>query len=194
MKKIYLVKKDINKPAGDGNWITMSPYEFAQFMKTTEGYKRRKYFAQIDACNYDDKIIVMECDQIVLAKKIRAEKDAHDYLMGIANEIGYTVFSYNEQTGSEDDMSGEELLKDDSIETEDEIITRIYNSNIVNIGLNHLTTNEREFIESLFLIDKPLNVQECSIKYGISEDLVYQRKHRILLKLKKILKKCQIYL
>ena len=46
MKKIYLVKKDVNKPAGEGNWIEMNPYEFAMFMKTDEGKQRRPGFGQ----------------------------------------------------------------------------------------------------------------------------------------------------
>ena len=42
MKKIYLVKKDVNKPSGEGNWIKMNSYEFAMFMKTLEGQERKK--------------------------------------------------------------------------------------------------------------------------------------------------------
>lgn len=39
MKKIYLVKKNPEKPAGRENWIVMNSYDFAMFMKTPEGKK-----------------------------------------------------------------------------------------------------------------------------------------------------------
>lgn len=41
MKKVYLVKKNPEMPAGRDNWIVMNSYEFYKFMETTEGKKRR---------------------------------------------------------------------------------------------------------------------------------------------------------
>ena len=47
MKKIYLVKKDPEKPASKDNWIIMNSYEFAMFLKTPEGEKRKSAFRSL---------------------------------------------------------------------------------------------------------------------------------------------------
>ena len=185
MIKIYLVKKDVNKPAGEGNWITMTPYEFAQFMKTPEGHERRKCFAQLDACDYDDDIIIADCDE-QLAKIIRAEKDAHDYLMGIEKEIGYTVFSYNEQEGSEDDLNGEELLKDENVEVENEATKRIMIEKMME-GIQMLSEKELHLIKEVYLSDNPISANQYAQKYGISISTAYARLDTTLKKIKNFL-------
>ena len=58
MKKIYMVKKNPNMPESEDNWIMMNGYEFARFMETEEGQRRKKNFAQIDACGEEDVIYV----------------------------------------------------------------------------------------------------------------------------------------
>ena len=109
MRKIYLVKKNPELPADGNNWLVMNSFEFRNFIQTPEGQKRRDRFGQLDACSVDDVIIIAECGTET-AKQWRSEKDRHDYLVSIENQSGMTVFSYNTQTTTEDDMSGEELL------------------------------------------------------------------------------------
>ena len=111
MRKIYLVKKNPEQPADGNNWIVMNSFEFMNFIQTPEGQKRRDRFGQLDACSVDDVIIIAECGTET-AKQWRSEKDRHDYLVSIENQSGMTVFSYNTQTTTEDEMSGEELLAD----------------------------------------------------------------------------------
>ncbi len=185
MKKIYLVKKDVNKPSGEGNWIKMTPYEFAQFMKTPEGQSRKKNFAQLDGCDYDDDIIVAECEE-KLAKKIRAEKDAHDYLMSIEKEMGYTVFSYNELESSEDELNGEELLEDIDIKVDIEAIKRI-SVNELYAAIDALSDFEQNFIREMFLTNEPLSETNYAKKHGLPRRTVGYQKKRILNKLKNLL-------
>lgn len=103
MRKIYLVKKNPELPADGNNWLVMNSFEFMNFIQTPEGQKRRDRFGQLDACSVDDVIIIAECGTET-AKQWRSEKDRHDYLVSIENQSGITVFSYNTQTTTEDDM------------------------------------------------------------------------------------------
>ena len=103
MRKIYLVKKNPELPADGNNWLVMNSFEFRNFIQTPEGQKRRDRFGQLDACSVDDVIIIAECGTET-AKQWRSEKDRHDYLVSIENQSGMTVFSYNTQTTTEDDI------------------------------------------------------------------------------------------
>ena len=103
MRKIYLVKKNPELPADGNNWLVMNSFEFRNFIQTPEGQKRKDRFGQLDACSVDDVIIIAECGTET-AKQWRSEKDRHDYLVSIENQSGMTVFSYNTQTTTEDDM------------------------------------------------------------------------------------------
>ena len=184
MKKIYLIKKDVNKPAVEGNWIEMNSYEFAMFMKTDEGKRRRKNFGQIDACSTDECIVIAECGE-EKAKLWRSEKDSHDYLKETEKEMGYTVFSYNEQQGTEDDLSGEELIEDYEINIENEVMEKII---IIALhkGLQTLSREEKMLIQQLYLNEQPITVAEFSRKYKIASTTVYSRRETILKKLKKV--------
>lgn len=183
MKKIYLVKKDVNKPAGDGNWITMTPYEFAQFMKTPEGHDRRKNFAQIDACDCDDYIIVAEGEDR-LVKEIRAERDVRIRLNQYRKECGYTEFSYNEQESSEEDLSGEELIEDCDINIEEEVINKTQKE-LLQKALATLKPEELTLINDLFFAEEPLSVQKYAELCGEPQSTINYRKLAILKKLKK---------
>ena len=186
MKKIYLVKKDVHKPSGEGNWITMTPYEFAQFMKTPEGHKRRKCFAQLDGCEHDDYIIVAESEEI-LAREIRCEKKQRDYQNSIKKEMGYTVFSYNEQENSEEDLSGEELLEDESVNVSEEAIKNLMIQKM-RLGLSILSKKELQLINEVYLSNTPISTNQYASKYGINPSTAYARLESALDKLNFFLK------
>ena len=60
MKKIYWVKRDPNLDSED-NWIKMNKAEFTRFMKSDAG--KGRCFAQLDACDENDNILIVECSQ-----------------------------------------------------------------------------------------------------------------------------------
>ena len=122
MKKVYLVKKNPEMPAGRDNWIVMNSYEFYKFMETTEGKTRRPNFGQLDGCDVDDVIIIAECGEETAAKW-RSEKDRHDYLAEAKEKLGYKTFSYH-AIASEDgeDLTGEDLVQDEETDVEKTVI------------------------------------------------------------------------
>lgn len=144
MRKIYLVKKD---PAKDGqdNWITMNGYEFAMFMKTLEGQARKDGFGQIDACGSDDNIIVMECGAEI-ARKWRAEKDRHDYLVEKEIASGITTFSYSSIYSEDEDVTGEDMLRDENCNVEEIAVLNLQIEELQS-AINMLQEQERNVIQ-----------------------------------------------
>lgn len=186
MRKIYLVKKNPELPADGNNWIVMNSFEFRNFIQTPEGQKRRDRFGQLDACSVDDVIIIAECGTET-AKQWRSEKDRHDYLVSIENQSGMTVFSYNTQTTTEDDMSGEELLVDNQCDVVEEVLRRFQKAHIQET-LAALLPEERDLIESLIISDFPMTEREYAKKVGKTQSTIHCQKAAILKRLKNMLR------
>ena len=148
MRKIYLVKKNPELPADGNNWLVMNSFEFRNFIQTPEGQKRRDRFGQLDACSVDDVIIIAECGAET-AKQWRSEKDRHNYLASIEKQSGMTVFSYNTQTTTEDELSGEEILTDKGCDVAGEVIEKLYLMELQN-ALSQLNEKERQIITLLY--------------------------------------------
>ena len=148
MRKIYLVKKNPELPADGNNWLVMNSFEFRNFIQTPEGQKRRDRFGQLDACSVDDVIIIAECGTET-AKQWRSEKDRHDYLASVEKQSGVTVFSYNMQTTTEDELSGEEILTDKGCDVAGEVIEKLYLMELQN-ALSQLNEKERQIITLLY--------------------------------------------
>ena len=51
MKRIYLVKKDEHLPTSQDNWIEMNALQFAAFLETDAGQRRRNRFLQLERRN-----------------------------------------------------------------------------------------------------------------------------------------------
>lgn len=59
MKRIYLVKKDEHLPTSQDNWIEMNALQFAAFLETDAGQRRRNRFLQLNNTLVDDEVIFM---------------------------------------------------------------------------------------------------------------------------------------
>lgn len=173
MRKIYLVKKDPTKD-GQDNWITMNSYEFAMFMKTPEGQERKDNFGQLDACEKDDNIIVMECGA-ERARKWRAEKDRHDYLVEQKIASGYTTFSYSSIYSEYEDVTGEEMLQDEECDVEE---TAIHNLSLADMrqAINSLNSEEKKLISILLDYEMNITLSRLSELMGLTfEQTRYMR-------------------
>lgn len=186
MRKIYLVKKNPEQPADGNNWIVMNSFEFMNFVKTPEGQKRKACFGQLDACSVDDVIIIAERGAET-AKQWRSEKDRHDYLASIEKQSGMTVFSYNTQTATENEMSGEELLADNQCDVVEEVLRRFQKAHIQET-LATLLPEERDLIESLIISDFPMTEREYAKKVGKTQSTIHCQKAAILKRLKNMLR------
>lgn len=185
MKKIYLVKKDANKPADAKNWLVMNSYEFAMFMKTPEGQSRKDCFGPLDACSFDDYQIFAECGKNV-ATQWRSEKDAADYLRECEEKSGIKTLSYHNIVCDDKKMSGEGLLVDEDCDIELYVVKKVEVEEL-HKALGKLLPEERKLIACLFLMDKPMSEQEYAEKTNGKQTTVGYQKRKILAKLKKML-------
>lgn len=185
MRKIYLVKKNPEQPADGNNWLVMNSFEFRNFVKTPDGQKRKACFGQLDACSVDDVIIIAECGAET-AKQWRSEKDRHNYLASIEKQSGMTVFSYNTQTTTEDDMSGEELLVDQDCSVIDAILKKEEKSTLY-AAVAKLSPAEINLMTSLYLCDDPIGQREYARRHGVAVTTINHQLTVALKKLKKML-------
>ena len=186
MKKVYLVKKNPEAPAEKDNWTVMNGYEFAMFMKTPEGIRRSKSFGRLDGCGKDDLVIIAECG-IDMAKEWQIERDHKVYLDKFRKRAGYTVFSYQGiENESGDGLTGEDLLLDENMNTEETVIFRLMQESLKAAVLS-LTPEDQDLIEKLFLADHPLTELEYADSIGSSRNRIHDRKRTVLRKLRTIL-------
>lgn len=89
---IYLVKKDVNKPYSQENWLMMNVKEFNAFVKPPDA--RGRYFADVGGHEYDDIWYIVECPK-ENAIKWRKEFNRHYYLKRTERESGYQTVSYH---------------------------------------------------------------------------------------------------
>lgn len=182
MKKTYMVKKNPNLPDGADNWIFMNSYEFAMFMKTEDGQKRKKNFAQIDACGEDDDIIVVECGE-ERAKEWRAEKDAHDYLKECEAESGIETVSFYAVNEDGEEVNLDETIADPNSDLASEVIKNMECEKVREI-LTSLTQDEYALIFALFLADEPMTMSEIAAREGVEVSTIMRRRNRIFEKIK----------
>lgn len=185
MKNLYLVKKDPMQPADCNNWIIMNAYEFAQFIKTPDGQRRKDDFGRLSACSENEYTIYAECGY-ESAKKWKADQNRQDYVKRVKEEMGISFFSYNSVMVDEDEISGESLIADEDCDVELYVIAKIEKENL-HKAIELLPEYDRRLITCLFLLEKPMTEKEFSEKYGIKRRTVNDHKEKALRKLKKII-------
>ncbi len=183
MKKVFLVKRNPDHPAGADSWIVMNRAEFSEFIKTPEGKRREKNFGKLAGCDRSDVIIVAECGEET-AKQWRTEKDRSDYLAELSAESNRITFSIDEE--NEDGLNGEEIVADPSCDVELEVVMKISMESLQE-ALKALTDDEMDLIQALFLDASPMADTRYGELHGVTQQAVSKKKDRILKKLKKML-------
>lgn len=185
MKKIYLVKKNPNMPVSEDNWITMNGYEFARFIETEEGQRRKKNFAQVDACGEEDDIYVVECSE-ERAKEWRSEKDAHDYLKECEEESGIETISFDGVEVDGEELSLEEVIADPNSDFLEDLIRTMECENLMHL-LVTLPLEEYVIIHHLYLSETPMSERTLARKMNLPQKTLNNRKLKIFARLKKII-------
>lgn len=183
MKKIYMVKKNPNMPENEDNWIIMNGFEFAMFMKTEEGQRRKNNFAQLDACSEDDDIYIVECGE-ERAKEWRSEKDAHDYLRECEAESGLETVSFNAVNKDGEEINLEDVFADPESDVVAEVIGKVTHEKLIE-ALKTLSDSDYDLIYHLYLADERLTAREYAAKMKVCEAAISKKKKRIIKKLKK---------
>ena len=173
MKRIYLVKKDERLPAAEDNWIEMNAHQFAQFLKTDTGRKRKNRFLQLDATFEEGDALFYECseDEYPVWKR---ERESNLYKNRRQRESGYSIISYIAMTEDGETIEGENVLPDAEIERLIQAVAQ-------------LTDDDQNIIRQFFLTQEPISELEYSKINGISQQAAHKRKKAALKKLKEIL-------
>ena len=183
MKRIYWVKKNPNIDSND-NWLKMYKAEFTRFMKSDVA--KGRYFAQLDACDENDSILIVECSR-ELAVRCRKEKDYHDNLEQnrVASQI--KTCSYNIVVLGEESKNGESLL----IDHENDVIAIFldqFEKEQLHKALLQLTWREYELIEALFFCYPRKSEAEVARERCVSQQAISKQKRIIFEKIKSFLK------
>ena len=181
MKK-YLVKKDVNKPNSEDNWIIMTGQQFHQFLETEDGQRRKKNFATM-AGDDEAPTIIIECTSEQV-KELDAERKREKYRLSVKSR--YKHVSLNSATRPGGGLLYEEVISDGAPSSEDILIEKL-DKEMLYQAIEMLTQNEKEIISALFLGDSPV----CGVKFaalkGVSEAAIRKTKKNALKKLKIIL-------
>ena len=186
MKKVILVKKDPGKPAGADNWIVMNSYEFAMFMKTPEGQRRRRGFAMLYGCERDDVIIIAECGE-ENARQWKADINRADYLRTRNAKHGSLVYSFSELRPDHAGGYGwEELLADERGALEETVMENLAKERL-RAAIRSLGAGERDLVEKMYLTEPPMTEEEYAESIGIKRHQANYRKRKVLEKLRLLL-------
>lgn len=180
--RIYLVRRDIEKPFGPDNWYMFKEAEFCRFKETEEFRKCPRYFAQIDACESGEEIVVAECskEKSLELERVRAEER---YRRELFRKSGITIVSYEgiccSGNNDHEDICGLESMADPDANVEDTVITReMYRS--LHDAVGSLPQKSRDAIEDLFLRESPLSEKQRAEKICCEKHTVHHMKRAAL--------------
>ena len=186
MKTTYLVKKNVNIPGTEENWIVMNTEEFLAFKQTDEGKERAKYLFQLSKCSEDDADIYAEVDRETFAKW-RVDDNHRAYLVKVNKKMGYKVMSYHEAELEQDYVDGEAVLVDESCNVEEEVLQKLEVAELYE-AIHKLSESDQELLRIFYLADKPMSLREYEAVTGIIFPTINYRRKRALQRLKKLMK------
>ena len=185
MKTNYLVKKNVNLPGTEANWIVMNTEEFLAFKQTDEGKERAKYLFQLSKCSEDDADIYAEVDRETFAKW-RVDDNHRDYLVKVNKEMGYKVMAYHEAELELDEVDGEAVLVDESCNVEEEVLRKLEIDRLYD-AMKKLDEADRELLRMIYFSEKQMTIRECEAITGLPNQTICFRKIRACKRLKKLM-------
>ena len=183
--KTYMVKKDINKPDSQDNWIIMTGMEFFRFMQTEEGRSRSKSFALLESGDGCDDDIIAECGE----QKAREWENERllRYYHSKSNKKFNTV-SYDWCLTDSSTYGADDIIADPTADVEATVMDNLKNEILYN-AICTLTPQQMVLIDQLFLSNTPMTLKEYAECNGINENSAHGRKARALMRLKKYFEK-----
>lgn len=186
MKNIYLVKKNPDEAVSNDNWIVMNSYEFAMFLKTPDGERRKDNFGKLPSNSPElDYTIYAECGTQI-AKEWKNEQNSYDYLYRQQKNSGIKTVPYQTVAVDEEKALGEEVIADENEDVELYVLRKITLEEL-HKAISSLSEYERDLITCLFLLDEPMSATTFAKKRGVVPRNVRNHRDKILLKLKNLI-------
>lgn len=183
--KQYLVKKDVNKPNAENNWIVMNGYEFSCFLQTKEGERRKKNFATLDDGECHTRDIVVECDESE-AKRIERERQCAYRRKKARYSI--RILSLNHPSPLLGPSTFEEDVSGNLADVEQAALKNIRKQLLFD-AIKTLSPLQQELLWEVFLSPKPISLTEYAVKNNILCSSACERKRRAFATIKKFLEK-----
>lgn len=185
MKKTFLVKKDPEISGREDNWIIMNAYEFARFMETEEGQRRKSSFETLDPASEDDGIIYMECDRKAKTA-ISKDRNHANYMKRIEQESGYETYSLDhavEVGGEGETRSYMDQAIDETMDTEIMAIEEMIRRELPG-AWNELDEEEQELMTALYFRDEKMTVNKYAAEHHVTRWCIRERHKSALRKMR----------
>ena len=184
MRRIYLVRKDPDRPVSRDNWLVMNRNEFLKFIASDEGKRRASEFGKLNACGYGDYMIVAECG-CETAARWRKEKDREDRLRRTEKEMRTSgrLLSLDIETGDEEQITFKETIADPSPQVSERVQLKL-DREPLNSAIRSLSRREQDLVEEMYLSESPVSELQFAERSKLSRAAVHNRKLRALGKLR----------
>ena len=177
----YLVWKDPNCNGIKPDWIQLSQKAFHALVKSPKGKGRFfERLASTEANGSDGRFVIETTERRF--KEYLKEKRHVQYLRD--SNPGYTVFSYHGVEFEDEDVYGEDILRDESCDVEAECLDKLERAEVMT-AVATLSEEEQEMVKFFWLSDGQGTERDYSALTGIPQKTVNDRKRRILEKLRK---------
>lgn len=180
MKTTYLIWKDPNCGGINPDWQEINGQTFLSIVRSTDSPKR--FFIKLGSTDQggSDGAIVMEATESVY-REWKREKNRADYLRSLSKD--YITLSYH-CLESDDGSYGEELLRDESADTESDALLSLDRQALAE-ALSVLTDDEHRLINYLYLSPESGTERGYTEVSGLAKTTVHDLKVRAFKKLKK---------
>lgn len=185
MEKIFVVRKDPQKPGSDDNSIVMCFKEFDAFLRTEEGQRRKDCFIKLDAVDESDAIIFLESSREEAIKK-KQEQNHSDYLHRQQKERGVLEVSLDMpiDMGEEgDETTLLDLIADEAADTEKQAVEQIIHTELP-AALGELDHSELDLILAFYIREEKMTVNRYAESTGESRRQIRKRHDSAIRKLR----------
>lgn len=181
MKRVFLVRKEVTLPYGEGNWQIMTATEFMKFKETNQAKGRK--FVRLFQQDSDSDLIIKECEPGE-AREIKIAMQKTRRCQQYAAKKGIVKIAYSQVNVDGEYVSSEELIADETQDIE-KIVDRKLAIQSLYSAIAQLSNKEKELVQYVFFQDK--TERELAVIYNVSAVAIHKRKAAVLKKLKSFL-------
>ena len=186
MKKTFLVKKNPDLPGSEDNWKILNYKQFAAFLETEDGQRRKLCFEIIGNADDEAGTIWMEFGSREEALEVRRKRYHAEYLKEQESESGYMTVSLDlpAEMGDDGDMTSIlDLIGDPDMDTEKMASEGILKEELP-AALSELTLPEQELILAFYTGEEKMTENRYAIETGCSRRCIRERHKSALRKLR----------
>ncbi len=118
-------------------------------------------------------------------KKWKAELNHAAYVQKVNQAAGFTVISYHQFETDDEDVNGEESIKDASESIENTVINKMETKRLIEL-VGQLSKEDQELIYCFYLTETPMKETVYAKIRGIPTSTLNDRKARAIARLKKL--------